>query len=197
MTPFIIEKPSIMLRQADDKLQPRQHLFIISDETQDSYETAFKVPGWDLAKRKSGKKKVTYGHPSASSLEPNHIIGIGEERIENMALYSLLTLEPPEAQNRIADTLDVKLNFGSITDASIRAYILDGRQGEESQGENPKIFYFTRQILIDWGVVPDGSNPNAVKQRSDLADFIRSKVPHNRHREIELLRATMVRYYIM
>lgn len=197
MDTLILEKPSILSRQETEGLQDRQHLFIISDESQDSYETVFKVSGWDLTSRMKGKKRVTYGHPSVSSTEPDLIIGIGEERIEGTSLYSTLTLEPESLGNRIANAVHGKLGFGSLTDASIRARIIDGRMGDESLGENPKLFYFTRQQLMDWGVVMEGSNPNAVKQRSDLADFIRTKVPTKYHREIQMLKALETRYYIM
>lgn len=197
MDSIIIEKPSILSRQADDSLQDRQHLFIISDETQDSYDTVFKVAGWDLTNRMKGKKRVTYGHPSVASLEPDHIIGIGDERIDNASLYSIFTAEPTSTKNRIADTVHEKLLFGSLTDASIRARIIDGRMGDESLGEQPDLFYFTRSILIDYGIVMEGSNPNAMKQRSDLADFIKTKVPTLYQRDIAYLKALAIRYYIM
>jgi hypothetical protein len=197
MDALILEKPSILSRQADDSLQDRQHLFIISDESQDSYDTVFKVSGWDLTNRMKGKKRVTYGHPSVSSLEPDHIIGIGDERIDGLSLMSLLTLEPESIGNRIANTVNGKLAFGSLTDASIRARIIDGRMGDEALGESPNVFYFTRHILIDYGVVMEGSNPNAMKQRSDLADFIKTKVPVKYQRDIAYLRALATRYHIM
>jgi hypothetical protein len=197
MSSIVIEQPSILSRQADDTLQDRQHLFIISDESRDSYETVFKSSGWDLSNRMKGKKRVTYGHPSTSELDPDLIIGIGEERIEGTSLYSMLTLEPESIGNRIANAVHGKLQFGSLTDASIRARVIDGRMGDESMGENPEIFYFTRSQLIDWGVVMEGSNPNAMKQRSDLADFIKTKVPVKYQRQLQLLRALSTRYYLM
>lgn len=199
MSTLILEKPSILSRQSsdDDQLKDRQHDFIISDESMDSFDTVFKLEGWDLTSRMKGKKKVTYGHPSASDKDPNLIIGIGEERIAGTSLYSRLTLEPESVGNPIANTVHGKLLFGSLTDASIRASIIDGRQGDETKGENPRLFYFTQQRLIDWGVVPEGSNPNAVKQREDLGDFIKTKVPQKYQRDIQYLRALATRYYIM
>ena len=194
---LILEKPSIIGRVSEDNVQDRQHLFCISDESQDSYDTVFKSTGWDLTNRMKGKKRVTYGHPSVSSMEPDHIIGIGEERVDNMSLMSVLTLEPESTNNRIANTVHEKLKFGSLTDASIRAFITDGRMGDESLGEDPSIFYFTRHSLVDWGVVMEGSNPNAMKQRSDLADFIKTKVPVRFTSEIQFLKALAVRHYIM
>lgn len=196
-TSIILEKPSILSRQDAENITDRQHLFIISDESQDSYDTVFKSASWDLTARMKGKKRVTYGHPSVSSMEPDHIIGIGEERIEGTSLVSVLTLEPESVGNRIANTVHGKLLFGSLTDASIRAQISDGRMGDETLGEDPTIFYFTRSKLIDWGVVMEGSNPNAMKQRSDLAEFIKTKVPTNYQREIQFLKALDTRYYIM
>lgn len=194
---FILESSIINSRVADDTLAERQHSFVISDETIDSFDTVFKASGWDLTHRAMGKKRVTYGHPSVSSLDPNLIIGIGDERIDGTSLKSILTLEPESLNNPIADAVHGKLMFGSLTDASIRAMIIDGRMGDEALGENPKYFYFTRQKLIDWGVVMEGSNPNAMKQRDDIASFIKTKVPANYQRDIQYLKALATRYYIM
>jgi len=193
----LLEMPQTLTRSAADGLHSRQHKFRISDPTTDDYGTVFLPDGWDLTARMKGKKKVTYGHPPPSDPDPDNIIGIGDEWIEDNALMSLLTIEPETTNNRIANTVHEKLLFGSLTDASIRAYITDGRAGEESRGENPKLFYFTAQRLVDWGVVPEGSNPNTMKTRSTIADFIKTKVPAIRHHDIELLRALSVRYYIM
>lgn len=188
---------SLLTRTAGTGLADRQHEFIISDATPDDFGTVFLPDGWDLSQRMAGKKKVTYGHPAHNENDPDFIIGIGEERIDNNALMSILTIEPESTQNRIANTVHEKLIFGSLTDASIRAYIIDGRQGDETRGENPKLFYFTRHILIDWGVVPQGSNPSAVKTRSTIADFIKSKVPASRQRDMDIIRSLSVRYYTM
>jgi hypothetical protein len=198
MEGIIWEQPSLLSRQDDDSLQDRQHKMIITDESAvDTYETVFKVIGCDLSHRMKGKKKVTYGHPSVSDLNPDLIIGIGEERIVGTTIESILTIEPEIVDNSIANTVHQKLNFGSLTDASIRARVIDGRMGDESLGENASVFYFTMWRLYDWGVVPEGSNPNAMKQRSDLADFIKTKVPNRYHSEIQMLRALSVRYHIM
>lgn len=197
MSGIILESPAILSRMSDESLTDRQHKFIISDESKDSYDTVFKASSWDLTHRMKGKKRVTYGHPSVASLEPDHIIGIGDESIEGTSLYSILTLEPESIGNRIANAVHGKLLFGSLTDASIRARVEDGRMGDETLGEDPTIFYFTRSILMDWGVVMEGSNPNAMKQRSDLADFIRTKVPTKYQREIQFLKALHTRHYIM
>lgn len=197
MTPLYLDTTTIITRMANDSLEERQHEFIISNESGDDYETAFKIEGWDLSQRMKGKKKVTYGHPSASDKDPDVIIGKGDERIEGRNLMSILTIEPESMGNRIANAVHEKLLFGSLTDASIRAYISDGRPGDESLGEDPKLFYYTRQKLVDWGVVPDGSNPDTMKTRESITAFIKSHTPVSRHRDLEILRVLATRYYIM
>jgi hypothetical protein len=190
----IIEVPQpLTLQQRSDDLKELEHLFTISDESRDSYDTVFKIQGWDLSRRKM-KKRVTYGHPSFSDLDPDNIIGIGEESISGTQLISKLTLEDEE-KNPKAGKIHYKLNFGSLTDASIRAQISDGRMGKEELGENPKIFYFTQSKLIDWGVVMEGSNENAVKIRERLAGFIKSKVPYRYHSDINYLKALSTKYF--
>lgn len=192
-----LDTPTIITRITNDSLAERQHEFIISNESGDDYETAFKIEGWDLSQRMKGKKKVTYGHPSQNDKDPDVIIGIGNERIEGRNLMSILTIEPESMGNRIANAVHEKLLFGSLTDASIRAYISDGRPGDESLGEDPKLFYYTRQKLVDWGVVPDGSNPDTMKTRESIAAFIKSRTPVSRHRDLEILRVLATRYYTM
>lgn len=193
MFPVIEIERAASLIERNEELAERQHLFIISDESRDSFDTVFKMSGWDLSRRKM-KKRVTYGHPSYNDTDDTNIIGIGEERISDK-LYSLLTLEPAEI-NPKAERVHQKLLFGSLTDASIRCTVEDGRMGDESRGEDPSVFYFTRQTLVDWGVVMEGSNANATKVRSAIEDFIRSKVPAKYQDHIMYLRALKTRYYI-
>ena len=192
----IITMPSTLLtvaRAAD--MEDRQHEFIISDETPDSFGTVFKIGGWDLSRR-SLKKRVTYGHPDYNVTDPDVIIGTGDERIEGLNLISRLTLESEDMKNDLADKVHKKLLKGTLTDASIRARILDGRMGEEKNGENSKYFYFTRMELIDWGVVMEGSNPAAVKTREAVREIIKHLVPQDPAAK-DMARALAVRYYTM
>lgn len=192
-----IEIPQIISRVSNDTLADRQHEFIISNESPDTYGTVFLSRGWDLSSRQAGKKRVTYGHPYLNDPDPDVIIGVGEERVQGTDLMSILTLEPENLNNRIANAVHGKLLFGSVTDASIRARIMDGRQGDESLGEDPKLFYYTRHKLIDWGVVMEGSTPTAVKTRSDLDAWIKTKTTPVQYRELDLAKAIAIRYYIM
>lgn len=193
MFPIIEIQRAAAVVQRSDELKARQHLFIISDETPDSHGTVFKLAGWNLSMR-AMKKKVTYGHPRADDTDDTNIIGIGEETISDK-LYSLLTLEE-EKTNPKAERIHQKLLLGSLTDASVRCLVEDGRMGNESLGENPKLFYYTISHLKDWGVVNEGSNFETTKVRSaELEDFIKSKVPVKYHSHVDIIRAMKVKYY--
>jgi hypothetical protein len=176
-----IHIPAKIIRaESEHQQDERSHLFLISDNSIDSYGTVFLHNCWDLSYRKEGKRQVTYGHPEFHDLNPDVIIGIGREYTdEEKGLYSELTLEP-EGTNQIADKVHNKLRFGSLTDASIVAEIEDGHPGRSALGEDPNVFYFTRAKLINWGVVPFGSNRNAKIQesRSAIADFIQKREQH-------------------
>lgn len=148
--------------------QDRTFEFVISDESVDQHGTVFYSSGWDFSLRERGKKEVSYQHAWLGDMNPDVVIGIGEERIEDKKVISKLRLEP-YGMNTIADKVCCKLHFGSLTDASIEAYIVDGHQGKEEHGEDPEVFYFTRQILTGWSVVRSGSNRNAMIRKIENA----------------------------
>jgi hypothetical protein len=169
--------PAKIERVVSEQDNARKHLFLISDNSVDSYGTSFLHDSWDLSYRNAGKRQVTYGHPNFNDPNPDVIIGVGREYLDNTkGLYSQLELEP-EGTNEIADKVHTKILFGSLTDASIVAEIEDGRPGTPERGEDPSVFYFTRAKLINWGVVPFGSNANAMIQesRSVITDFIEKR----------------------
>tara|TARA_R100001086_G_scaffold250033_1_gene192778 strand:- start:746 stop:1480 length:735 start_codon:yes stop_codon:yes gene_type:complete len=150
--------------------EDRTFHFDISDETEDSYDTVFLTDGWDLKYREMGKRYVTYQHPPVGDKDPNVIIGMGYEDVKKKKkkLVSKLVLEPFNT-NTTADQVCNKLHFGSLTDASVVAYIMDGHSGKQERGENEDIFYFSHQMLITWGVVMRGANENAMKRSFDRA----------------------------
>ena len=140
--------------------------FVISDESVDSYGTVFLADGWDLSMREKGKRQVTYQHPWIGHPDPNVIIGLGYEEVKGKELLSRFVAEP-YSTNTTADSVVNKLHYGTLTDASIRAYIVDGYAGEQERGQNPDVFYFSNSLLIDWGVVQKGSNDNAMVRSID------------------------------
>ena len=150
--------------------------FIISSESVDSYDTVFKLDGWDLS-RYEKNPIVSYQHDDFSS-DPDLIIGTSEVRIEDGNLVARLTLEDLENDmNEIAEKVWRKIKRGTLRMASIFARPVDGRYGDRSLGEDPEIFYFTRSELYAWSVVTIGSNPDAHVRSDAEKDFINSKLP--------------------
>lgn len=148
------------------KEEDRTFDIVISDESEDSYKTVFLADGWDLSLRDKGKRYVTYQHPWIGDSDPNVIIGTGAERIEGTQLLSIFRAEP-YGTNETADQVVNKLHYGSLTDASVEAYIIDGHSGKVERGEKEDIFYFSHSLLITYGIVVRGANPNAMVRSID------------------------------
>jgi hypothetical protein len=157
----------------------RTFQFVISDESVDSHGTVFKADGWDLSLRAMGKQYVTYGHPWIGDLDPNVIIGIGNEEVKDKQLLSTFIAEP-FGTNAKADAVVNKLHFGSLTDASVEAYIVDGYSGKVERGEDEDVFYFTNSILITYGIVMRGSNKNAMLRSIDRCQDSILQERHNK-----------------
>lgn len=146
-------------------------VFRISDESVDSHGTVFKLDGWDLSEFRANPI-VTYGHPDTSSTDPNVIIGRGEISQDSTGLYSTLEYD---MENPLAKEVKRKIDSGFIRMASIRAYVEDARMGDESKGEDPSVLFFTKNRLLDWGVVMHASNKNASKRELVRAFNIEDK----------------------
>jgi hypothetical protein len=166
-------------------------LFRISDESVDDWMTVFKISGWDLSRRNTGKRFVTYGHPEIDDPDPDVIIGKGYETIYKNSLYSLYIPEQSTETytNSKASSVVNKLRQGIITDASIWALAEDGHIGDARNGEDPEVFYFTRMSLISYGILMWGSNDNATLQQMRAA----SKILANDNNNINPVRQSILR----
>jgi HK97 family phage prohead protease len=160
----------------DEQKEKRQAEFVISTEAVDTYDTVFKIDGWDL-ERYNRSPIVFYNHKSWSD-DPDMIIGTSEVRVEGNELIALLTLEEG---NPVADKVWRKLEAGTLNMASIGANPIEWRWGDFDKGENPDVIYFIRQELLEWSIVPLGSNPDALKRSVESLEEIRTslKKPEN------------------
>ncbi len=150
------DRADLMLVRSEDE---NVHTFVISDESVDSHGTSFSMTGWDLSQY-SKNPIVTYGHPDVSSPDPNLIIGRSSVHISDNRLIAKIEYD---MGNPLAREVKRKVEDGFINMASIRAYVEDGKYDEERD-----VIVFTKQRLVDWGIVMHGSNKNAMKKR-DLA----------------------------
>ncbi|WP_091524620.1 HK97 family phage prohead protease [Paenimyroides ummariense] len=162
----------------DEQKEKRQAEFVISTEAVDTYDTVFKIDGWDL-ERYNRSPIVFYNHKSWSD-DPDMIIGTSEVRVEGNQLIALLTLEEG---NPVADTVWRKIQNGTLRMASIGANPIEWRWGDFDKGENPDVIYFIRQELLEWSIVPVGSNPDALKRSVESLEEIRTSLKKTEENE--------------
>lgn len=169
----VVERLAIVRNTTAEMLENRQVEFVISSEAKDSYNTVFKIGGWDL-KRYEQNPIVCYQHKS-SSTDPDDIIGTSELRIENNQLIAVLTFEDAES-NPKAEKIFRKVKNGTLRMASIGAKINKGHYGDEKMGEEKDVIYFDSQELLEWSIVSLGSNPEALKRNDEIMTEIRNNI---------------------
>lgn len=166
-------REAVIRALSDENKQNRQAEFVISTEAPDTYGTVFKISGWDL-KRYENNPIVFYAHRSWSD-NPDMVIGTSEVRVEGDQLIGVVTFEDGEA-NPIAEKVWQKVQSGILRMASIGANPKRGHWGDEKLGEDKDVIYFDEQELIEWSIVPLGSNPEALKRSEDNMEAIRAEM---------------------
>jgi len=142
--------------------------FVASDNSVDSYGTVIPVDKWDLSRYEKngavGYMHDVYGGSLAIKAEPDDIIGKGRAYVEGEQLIVAITFEPRDL-NEKADKVFRKLQFGSLNAVSVGfAPTADGHWGDKRKGENPEVYYYAGQQLLEVSVVNIPSNANAVRR---------------------------------
>jgi HK97 family phage prohead protease len=166
-------RQAVIRALSEENKTNRQAEFVISNETPDSYGTVFLMSGWDL-KRYENNPVVFYAHRSYSD-NPDVVLGTSVLRIENNELIAVVTFET-EDMNPLADKVWRKVQAGTLRMASIGANPKKGHYGNEKLGENRDLIYFDEAELIEWSIVPLGSNPDALKRSEDNMEAIRAEM---------------------
>ena len=98
------------------------------------------------------------------SADPDDVIGKGVAFIEDDKLIVRITFEPKDLNPR-ADKIFRKLQFGSLHAVSVGfRSTAKGHMGDEERGEDPKVYYYNGQELLEVSVVNIPSNANALKR---------------------------------
>ena len=154
------------IRKVDEEARTVE--FVASDNSVDSYGTVLPVDKWDL-RRYSGNGIVgymhdVYGDSWTKSADPDDVIGKGTAFVEDDKLIVRIAFEPADL-NEKADKIFRKLQFGSLHAVSVgfRA-TAKGHKGDESRGEDPNVYYYGGQELLEVSVVNIPSNANALKR---------------------------------
>src|SRR5690606_1357266 len=169
----MIVREAVIRAITDEMKEKRQAEFVISTEAVDTYETVFKIDGWDLTRYRNSPV-VLYGHKSYSD-NPDMVLGTSEVRIEGNQLIGVVTFENAE-DNPLAEKVWRKVQNGTLRMASIGANPIEYRWGIFDKGENPDELYFVRQELLEWSIVPIGSNPDALKRSVENLEEIRTSL---------------------
>ncbi|SHG27841.1 HK97 family phage prohead protease [Flavobacterium johnsoniae] len=184
-----IQAPDTVIRQAviralsEENIKNREAEFVISTEAVDSYDTIFKIDGWDL-KRYQNNPIVAYGHRTWSD-NPDMILGTSDVWVEGEQLIGKVRFESEET-NPTAEKIWKKVKEGTLRMASVGANPLEWRMGIAADGENPGVLYFTRTELLEWSIVPLGSNPEALKRSVETIESLRAEL--NKENQPEVVR---------
>lgn len=169
---MIVREAAIRAVTEDNK-NNRTAEFVISSEAIDTYGTVFRADGWDL-NRYNANPIVAYGHRTWSD-NPDMIIGTSEVRFENGQMIGTVRFEDADI-NPLAEKVWRKIQAGTLRMASVGANPLEYRMGDKTKGEDPAVLYFTRTELLEWSVVPIGSNPDAQKRSVESIEAIRTEL---------------------
>jgi HK97 family phage prohead protease len=168
----IIERQIQLRALTDAQIESRQAEFVISTEAVDTYGTVFRMDGWDLS-RYTANPIVLYGHRAWDG-DPDNIIGTGEVFREGDQLIGRVTFESAE-DNPKAEKVFRKVKNGTLRMASIGADPKSGHWGRADADEDPEVFYFDRQELLEFSIVPVGSNPDALKRSAQAVEEFKEK----------------------
>ena len=169
LTTAIIAMSEILRRQLDrieirakdeDK---RMIEFVASTSTPDSYGTVLPVDKWSLD-RYAKNGVVGYQHDLYYSDDPDNVIGRGEAFVDGEALVIRIYFEPADI-NEKADKIYRKVLFGSLNSVSVGfTRTAPGHWGVEADGEDPDLYYYNGQELLEVSVVNIPANSDAVKR---------------------------------
>ena len=166
---------SPVIRKVDEEARTVE--FVASDNSVDSYNTVIPVDKWDLARFASngivGYMHDVYGESWTKSADPDDVIGKGEAFVEEDKLIVRITFEPKDLNER-ADKIFRKIQFGSLHAVSVGFRpTKKGHMGDEERGEDPKVYYYAGQELLEVSVVNIPSNVNALKRSMEEEEAAR------------------------
>ena len=179
-------KPAINYRQIVHPeirkidVESRTVEFVASDSSIDSYGTVIPADKWDLKRYEKngvvGYMHDVYGDSWVKASDPDDVIGYAKAWVEDDKLIAAITFEPAEL-NAKADKIFRKIQFGSLNAVSVGFdQTAPGHWGSKDDGEDPDVYYYNGQELLEISVVNIPANANAVR-RSIAAEMERHPKP--------------------
>lgn len=162
------------VRKNDDG--EKVYTFVASTSDPDRHRTVLNQKGWDLedynANPVVGYQHNLYGD-MCNAPDPDDVIGKGFAYVEN---NELLLDTVFDSENEKAVKIQSKIDRGFLNTVSVGfREIGDGHRGNEDDGEDPNLYYFHRQELLEVSIVNIPSNPKALKKsfRSQTFDALK------------------------
>jgi hypothetical protein len=159
------------VRKSEDN---RVREFVISTERPDSHGTVIKMDGWDIDDYNLAGA-FYYQHQTGSP-NPQNALGIGKSYKDANRLIGVAQFEPAEI-NPLAQEILNKVDYGTYKRTSVGFIPKKGkaRWGDEKRGEDPELYYFEGQTLVEFSIVDIGSNLDAYKKSMESMDnYLRS-----------------------
>jgi len=151
--------------------------FIASTSDPDRHRTVVNQKGWELENFNAnpiiGYQHNVYGDSMCSAPDPDDVIGKGRAYIEDdETLVDVIFDE----ENELAMKVKSKVKRGFLRMCSVGFIELgEGKRGIKDNGEDPELYYFAGQELIELSIVNIPSNPKAKKKslRSQSFDALK------------------------
>jgi HK97 family phage prohead protease len=146
--------------------ETRTITFLASDSTTDRHDTVINMDNWEVNAFRAnpiiGWQHNVYGANICGEADPDQIIGKGDVRIEDQEMLVDITFESAE-NNPLAEKIFRKVLAGILNAVSVGFIELgEGAQGDTERGQDPSVYYFGGQELLEVSVVSIPSNKNAL-----------------------------------
>ena len=154
-------------RASAEKDGDKVFTFVASTSDPDRHRTVLNQDNWKLdnfnANPIIGYQHNVYGADFCSSPNPDDVIGKGRAYVEDGEMLVDVVFDE---ENELAKKIESKIERGFLRTVSVGfVEIGTGRDGDEERGEDPELFYFAGQELLELSVVNIPSNPKAKKKR--------------------------------
>ena len=167
------------------------YTFIASTDSPDRHGTVLNQSGWEL-KNFNDNPIIGYQHnlygDMCSPADPDDVVGKGKAYMEDGKMMVDVIFDD---QSEKGAKIKSKVDRGFLNSVSV-GFIErgSGQDGDEKKGENPELYYFDRQELLEVSVVNIPSNPDAKKkelrnQTFDALKYIYREIGVKRMSDIE------------
>jgi HK97 family phage prohead protease len=151
------------------------YTFIASTSSPDRHKTILNQKNWKL-KNFNANPIIGYQHNVYGGLcnapDPDDVIGRGHAYVEDDELLVDIVFD---TESELATKIKSKVERGFLRACSVGFIEFgDGHRGNEDDGENPQMYYYHGQELLELSIVNIPSNPDAQKKalRSQTYDAL-------------------------